>query len=515
MVDRSRSATPKGSLALAGLAAALAAGCGTANEPAESAQQPTVLLISIDTLRADALSCYGNPRLTSPVLDALAADGALFREALAHAPSTAPSHASLFTGVTPWTHRVTNVARGGQGFFKLLPEFDTLAESFAARGYHTAAFTDGGPFNDNWALGQGFELHDNAYEGVEAKVDKLLGHLDATADDARPRLLFLHTYEVHQPFLPPVDVLARFRSDPDYDGIVRERELELRAMIAKRGTEGALRAKHLVEDSDQYTAADVAYLWDLYVAGVAHTDHELGRLFDGLRERGLYDELYVVVTSDHGEEFGEHGSFGHSQLHPETLRVPLILRPPASAAVDWRGRVVEQRVGHVDLHATLLEVADAPATQSTGRSLFEGLRRGAFEQRAVFAETASGFNLGTGGRGFYGLDRAAYQGDRALLQVQQPYGDRHSLFEPLPWLAPGEAGPGPVVTQLVQVGAAPVVAGDGSRLEQLQQLLELGRGHLSDAAELRRSLVGDSDGYGEFDEQTRAQMEALGYIDGE
>ena len=321
-----------------------------------------VALVSIDTLRADALSCYGNPRATSPGLDELAAGALRFEHVLAQAPNTATSHATLFTGLEPWTHRVANITSLEHGTPGLHPAFVTLAEQFADAGFHTAALTDGGPLGESWDLLQGFETVHAQYEDVATRVDQALELLDG--DDGRPLFLFLHTYEVHEPYLPPPELVERFAGD--YDGPLLEALAEVRA---EQDLEGARpNGRRMLLGRASFTDEDVAFLRSIYEAELAYADAELARLWPVLIER----DALIAVTSDHGEEFGEHGEFGHKQLYDETLRVPLILRLPGGA---HGGEVVEDVVSLVDLHPTLLRAASLTPTKGTsGVDLLAALR---------------------------------------------------------------------------------------------------------------------------------------------
>jgi hypothetical protein len=212
---------------LAALAALCAASCGGGD-----ADRPDVLLVVVDTLRADGLSCYGNPRATSPNLDRLAAEGARFEEVLAQAPNTATSHATLFTGLAPAAHGVANLSLDNTSTAGLPDAFETLAERFAEVGYRTVAITDGGPLGTSWNLDQGFEEHHGEYEGVAAKVDRALEVLGRPRT-GRPLFLFLHTYQVHQPFAPPPGFVERF--DPDYAGPLVDAVEEVRKLRAAGG----------------------------------------------------------------------------------------------------------------------------------------------------------------------------------------------------------------------------------------------------------------------------------------
>ncbi len=449
----------------------------------------------VDTLRADALSCYGNPLRTSPHLDRLAERSARFAECFAQAPNTATSHATLFTGLHPWTHRVANLTSFEQGTPGLPDAFETLAERFSRAGYRTAAFTDGGPLGRTWNLCQGFEVLEARYEGVRAKVDAVLAFLDARdlAHDARPLFLFVHTYEVHVPYVPAEEWIERF--DPDYEGPLVDALAAIRAERAA-GRERQPDAKLLLRERARFTPRDWEHLRALYHAEVAYTDQELARLFERLG-----DETILAVTSDHGEEFLEHGEVGHVQLHRETLHVPLLLSLPGAFGA---GVVVSEPVGLVDLHATLLEAAGLPTGGGDSRSLLPLLRGERDPARALFAETTEHLysdrptpwrrSVRFGGQAFFSTRTAP----------DDPQSARISLFD----LArdPTEsndllAGPQPSSRVAAQAAHA-------------QALLE---SHLATASKLRDAVAAgrELDGLAAADAELARELEALGYLDAE
>ena len=499
----------KGWLLLLGLI-----GCGEAE--VKPLVPGDVLLVVVDTLRADVLSCYGYPKLTSPVLDGLAAEGIRFDEVLTQAPNTATSHATLFTGLTPWTHRVANLTSLELGTSGLPNGFVTLAERFAARGYRTAAFTDGGPLGRSWNLMQGFEHRESKFEGVEAKVDQLLAWIDdpkGGADDAQSNFVFLHTYQVHEPYLPPVEYVQRFNSDPDYAGPVKDSEMRARKW-RESGQESEPNGKILYEHKADFTPADVQYLFDLYTAELAYTDDQLGRLFEALDAKGRLDDMTIIVTSDHGEEFGEHGQFGHSQLHRETLRVPLIVRFPKNGEgvwTDFTGHVVDQRVNQVDVHATLVELMGGTWEVGAGRSFFGDMRKGDFSQRTSFSETTEG--IYSESFGDLGLQRAVRHGDRAFVETERGGLKTRELLsagvQALP-LAPGEAA---LATEKVPGGWE----GEAKLKPYMQALSSRVDDHLAAAIRLRLELL---DGMSttftlEVDEELASELGALGYVETE
>jgi arylsulfatase A-like enzyme/Tfp pilus assembly protein PilF len=317
---------------LATLSLAIPAGCGRGAR--EGPPPRHLLLVSIDTLRADALGCYGNPEARTETLDRLAAEGVRFRAAIAPSPVTLPSHASMLTGVEPWKLGILH-----NGIYRLAPEFDSLAERLAAEGFETAAFIGGYPLTADSGLDQGFALYDDAipmrveagYEhperGAAEITDAALAWLESRADSDRPFFLFVHYYDVHAPYEPPARYLDAI--DP--------------------GT---------------------AETYPGYRGEVAHVDDQLGRLLDGLRAGNRLDDTLVVVTSDHGEGLMDHGEPTHSLfLYDEIVRVPLILRYPRALPT---GRILDDVVGLIDIAPTLLDALGLTATDPwiDGRSLW-------------------------------------------------------------------------------------------------------------------------------------------------
>lgn len=361
-------------LALATCAAALLGACAPPD------QLPDAVLVSIDTLRADALGCYGNPATPSPGIDGLAERGVRFARAFAQAPSTAPSHATMFTGLSPYAHRVANFTDVEFGTPVLADNIETLAERFTEAGHDTAAFTDDGPLGRTWRLMVGFDLLHAEYEDIAVKVDRALEFLEGRSSE-EPLFLFLHTYQVHQPFLPPLEDELRMRAD--YDGFLVERValLRERSRTEPMGNHG----RDLLAGSDDFGPAEARYLMALYHAELAYTDRELSRLWQALADRDRWEQTLLAVTSDHGEAFGEHEVFGHSQVHTETLHVPWILRLPGDRA---GGTQIEQTVSLGDLPSTLLDLAGLDSDlNGTSRSLAATLEDGVVLQRPSHALT--------------------------------------------------------------------------------------------------------------------------------
>lgn len=298
-----------------------------------------VILVSIDTLRADRLGAYGYQRPTSPTLDELATQSILFSEAFAAAPSTLPSHATLFTGQRPDRHGASFARR------RALDESAvTLADSFRAAGWQTAGFHNGAQMAPAFGIGQGFEIYERVRRPRLARVVRRgLEWLDRLPAGA-PFFLFLHTYHVHAPYEPEPSDIAVFR-DAAYDGRLPDR-MPIKAL------EGHNQAGDLRPE-------DIAHVGALYDAGIRAMDRELGQLLEGLAARGRLDDVALMVVSDHGEELGERGWVGwHAYtLFDELLHVPVLLRLPEARGA---GRRIDQQVGLVDVAPTLLELAGLP-----------------------------------------------------------------------------------------------------------------------------------------------------------
>lgn len=312
--------------------------------------RPHIVLVDIDTLRADRLSCDGAERETTPRLDAWAARHAVvFRDDVSGNDWTLPATTTLLTGLTVSQHGVTESPR------VLTAGMRPLAARLHDAGYETVAYTDGGFLAPTFGMSIGFDVFDHRLEsdaehvarGFREAVERLRGRRSE-----RPVFLFLHSYQVHAPY----ELDLRF-DDPEhpYDGPlagVDVTPLRIDDAVAARG--GALRPE------------DVEYVRALYDASVRRMDDELGDVLDALPELFGDQPYAVVVTSDHGEELFERGTTGHGLgLHREQLAVPLIVEAPGLApGVD------DSPVASIDLVPTLLDVAGLPPDRLlSGRSL--------------------------------------------------------------------------------------------------------------------------------------------------
>ena len=349
-------------LLLGGLAVA---GCGESH--------PNVLLISVDMLRPDHLSCYGYRQPTSPSIDALAKEGVAFDKNFASSSWTLPSHAAMFTSLPDSLHGCTDTDRS------LDPSAVTLAERFQAFGYETAGFFSGEYLHPAFGLGQGFERYVDctSYAAMtsgkpvnEWAMDKDVMEASHRDDPGattysefkgwlekrskRPFFAFVHFWDVHFDFTPPPPYDTKF--DPGYTGPID--------------------GKNFFFDNDRYKAGmdpkDLQHLLALYDGEIAWTDSLIGKIRADLEKQGLLENTVIALTSDHGTEFFEHGSKAHRMtLYDEVIRTPLVIRYPKSLP---QGRRVAELSRGVDVGPTLIELAGFPVPQDVyGQSLLPTL----------------------------------------------------------------------------------------------------------------------------------------------
>ncbi|MEQ8763962.1 MAG: sulfatase [Planctomycetota bacterium] len=362
-------------------------GCGEGEK--DDGKRPNVLLITIDTLRADRLGCYGFDRPTSPVLDGLAARGTLFETARVPIARTTQSLASLMTGLYPPLHGVRDLW-GPNG---VLPaDRTTLAEVFGRQGYRTGGAWAVPFFDENaQGLAQGLgEFQRSWTDDVEAKVVTDAGLEFLGAKDGRPFFLWLHYRDPHMPYGPPPAENIAFGGE-GYRGPfekafyyypIPDRTVSLAALPPDRKE----RKAKIVYGGGDLTPQDHRRARDLYAGEVAATDAEIGRLLEQLESGGLSKDTLIIVTADHGESFGEHGYYyDHGEFTYDTcLRVPLLIAGPG---------VQEQRLAEpvrtVDVFSTVLEAAGAKEAEAvSGESLWGALTgRRSLVGRPLFAET--------------------------------------------------------------------------------------------------------------------------------
>ncbi len=279
-----------------------------------------VILISIDTLRADHLGCYGYVRNTSSHISDLATQGVLFKEHIAPAPSTLPSHASMFTSLNPFAHKAEWVTA-----VPLDSTIVTLAEVLRKENFSTVAFTGGGQVSKKYGFDQGFQIYDEEGGGIAPVLQKTLDWLRGNKD--KRFFLFFHTYEVHHPYVPPKSYDGLFY--PEYSGKLGNNiSIEMLKKINK--------GKQKIDENDR------KHIVAQYDEEIVYMDEQLNKLFEELKYLKIWDKTLIVFTSDHGEEFNEHGKMGwHGHtLYDELLKIPLIIRFPDNS---YSGTIIEQQ----------------------------------------------------------------------------------------------------------------------------------------------------------------------------
>ena len=342
-----------------------------------------VVLVSIDTLRADHLPMYGYRAVPTPAFDALAADGIVFENAYAHSPQTLPSHVSIFSGRLPFEHGVRDNAG-----FSVKPGETLLPATLRESGFATGGFVSAYVLRDETGIAKGFDLYDaklppsspeiatgevqRGGETTLAAANRWLDGLQSTRF-----FLFFHIYEPHSPYTPP----ARFSSYAPYDG------------------------------------------------EIAYADEIVGSLIASLKRRELYDAAMIVVLSDHGEGLGDHGEQEHGLfLYRETIRVPLVIKLPRQKSA---GRRVTAPVQHIDLVPTILDMLKLPPRPALrGRSLQPLFGGGTIPEQGLYAEALYA-RYHFGWSELSALTDARYAFIRAprdeLYDLQQDPGERHNL----------------------------------------------------------------------------------------
>jgi len=355
MTDRRTGSSGRGRWFVIGLVA-LAAAFVVFGHGIDHPNRPSIILIMVDTLRADYLGTYGFEGDISPNLDRLAEESVLFERCYAQAPWTKPSIASLFTSLHPMTHNVLShkgryMKRGSDTdrTDALSDEATTIAESLREAGYATAALVANPWILPDQGFGQGFDHFDGSFAGntttAEVVFTAARAWLKSRPAD-RPFFLYLHLMDVHGPYTTPDDDFAALRDSPSLgtDRPLTESELKrFRRYLARvpwiRG-----------EDARQLRT------WrGRYAAGVRAFDRRLGPFLDDLRTTGVLDEAALVVTADHGEELLDHGGWDHGyNLHEHQLRVPLMIRAPGPPRAVRR---IHETVELLDVMPTLVAMA--------------------------------------------------------------------------------------------------------------------------------------------------------------
>ncbi len=439
------------------------------NDFAASDEAPNIIVYLVDTLRADHLGVYGYEKPTSPALDAMAEEGAVFERAFAQSSWTRTSVASLMTGLSPNVHGVL-------GRDDSMPaEAITLQGLLSDLGYQTYAAVTNGNVSQAFGLNSGFDVFRYLAEqppAVNPEVhqlsddvnDEFLGWLDQR-DSARPFFAYLHTSDPHAPYTPRTPHLESFLGQGPRTGVVWPRL-----------------AKAFAERRDSVTAAALRdELVTLYDAEIAFNDKQFGLLLDALGQRGLADRTIVVFTSDHGEEFLDHGDYGHGRvLYRELIQIPLVIRLPTAVGAGTRPRATAQLT---DLLPTLIQLAGGQAPSwAQGRSLVPALHD-------------AGWDDGAAARAYLQLDT---QSSASYVQ-----GDFHLLRRPMS----SNLG-GTTVLRLFDLGQ------DFAEQTNLHHARDIRAGLL--LAQWRQHEAEDmpllNAGTAEVDEELAARLRDLGYI---
>jgi arylsulfatase A-like enzyme/Tfp pilus assembly protein PilF len=355
-----------------------------AESPASANSGPDVFLITIDTLRADHVGCYGYQDVETPTLDALAADGVRFTHAYTHSPITNTSHTTILTGLLPSLHGVTDFG------IPLSPQHVTWAELLKRQGYQTAAFIGAVILDSNQlapGLDRGFDYYDNFPAKIDSKerwgrVERrgmtVVEHAEAwlnlhpystdehssAAKSRSPRFVWLHLYDPHDPYEPPSPFAEKY-------------------------------AKHL------------------YDGEIAYADFALGHLIATLKRSGAYDNSIIIVSGDHGEGLGEHGEETHGLfLYDSTLHIPLIIKLSGNA---HHGLVVDSLVRTTDILPTVLSLTNAPPpAELNGESLLPYFKNPSQPARSLFGETDYPLRWG------WSPLRALREQDAKLIEAPRP-----------------------------------------------------------------------------------------------
>jgi arylsulfatase A-like enzyme len=303
--------------------------------------------VTIDTLRADHLSSYGYPRQTTPVLDGLARNGVRFANAYSTSSWTVPAVSSLLTSLHPESHGVVKavLVNGEVRSQQILPEhLPRLPELLRANGYRTFGITANGHLDGAFGFAHGFDRYENlGFRATAERIEETLRAMRDEIRDASPYFLWLHYFDPHAPYVQRQPWLARYGS----------RDPRVIQRVPVQDQAGDYRTLRIEPDSPE-----LEHLLARYDAEISYTDQAVGR---ALRLLDAGAETMIIVTADHGEEFLDHGSFGHmGTLYDELIRVPLIVRLPGRR---FAGEVVEQRVSIVDVAPSVLAWLDllAPA----------------------------------------------------------------------------------------------------------------------------------------------------------
>lgn len=320
-------------------------------------RKPNIILFSIDTLRADHLSCYGYSRETSPHIDEFSKDAALFNNTVSQSPITAPSHMSIFTSLVPPVHGVNNISELGLKH-SLDEKIITMPQLLKRNGYYTVGLHGKGqvsgemgfkhgfdkylPTFSNWERGTG--RRSASLKGLEKIIACIRKHVQHSAKNKKPLFLFLHHYLCHDPYTKGPKEFREHFFNTWVDGLKGRQAGDRDSAAFWAGV-------------DLDIPQDYNRIISLYDGGIYYSDYVFKKVIDALKEEGIYDNSVIILLSDHGEEFNEHGGTRHGRLWVEHLHVPLIIKLPNN---KHAGTIIEAPVRLMDLMPTIFEYLGVP-----------------------------------------------------------------------------------------------------------------------------------------------------------
>lgn len=363
---------PLGAMMAATLLLVSLLGCGSETRP------PNIVLITMDTTRPDHLGAYGYPAAHTPNLDRFADQSSVYENAYSTSSWTLPAHASMFTGLLPRQHGAQSVPKGpnkslGYGVRPLSDSFTTLAEILGQAGYRTGAVVAGPALRSELGTAQGFEIYQDELDGplriyngkrAEETTDLALEVLKDFGND--PFFLFVNYFDPHAPYAPPKDFDSPIRTRGDTDGVQDSepgkqqeppniQDTPLVKLYLETLTQGAVPRSRSTYPPEQL--AEIERVLSGYDAEIAYMDLHLGRLLAAIDRLPRGEDTWIIITSDHGESFGEHYFTSHgAHLYEDNVRVPLMVRPPGGG----KNQRTSQAVQTHRLFGSILEIAGQP-----------------------------------------------------------------------------------------------------------------------------------------------------------
>jgi arylsulfatase A-like enzyme len=405
-----------------------------------------VIVISLDTARADHFGCYGHPSIRTPEIDALAAESVLFTDYMTVVPTTLASHVSLFTGKYPHTH---GTPRNG---FVVNPENVMLPEILREAGFHTAGFAGSFSLDTRFGFAQGFEHYDEAFDhlagdlgpdqnqrSAQAVTDAVIEHLEKTGAASR-LFLFAHYFDPHAPYVPP----------PPFD-----------TMYDPRGRDGlpdATTIANLCRRNPGHENPPAKRLALQYAGEISYMDKHAGRLLDYLRERGILDEAVLIVVSDHGENFWEHPLYFDHGLttYRATMRCVCLIRLPGARHA---GTKVDRLVASIDILPTVLDLLGLPGRTDLDGEAMDLLRIDApWPPRVRFGQASKPWQKVETDPRWYNLRKARCVRQGSLEYIHTPFAQTEELYD---------LSVDPQERRNLLVGASPEVQAEAARLRRM------------------------------------------------